>query len=87
MDKGAIIAKISCTNGYDEFCDWVCGERGPTGIEPQELHDHILGEVMETLLFLELNDRTEELDSNGVRRFIIREIEYYEKYGRIRHSC
>ena len=87
MNKLAVIARISCISGHDQFYAWAIEQDKPTGIEPPTLNEHIKEQVMETLEYLDQIDMPEDLNSGGVRWFIIREIELLELYGFIRNSC
>jgi len=87
MDKLTVIARISCIHGYDQFYAWAIEQDKPTGIEPPMLNEHIKDQVIEALEYLEDIDIPEFLNSAGVRIFIIQEIEHFERYGCIRHSC
>lgn len=88
MDKAAVIAKISCIEGFEGYYDWATEKNCPTGIEPPALNKHIIGEVLETLNHFELNNiMFENLDFSGIQRFIMREMDHFEKHGCIRRSC
>ncbi len=87
MDKAAVIARISCISGHGQFYVWATEKERPTGIEPRELNEHIKGCVMETLHYLNEIDMPECFDSYETRELIIGEIDYFEEYGFIRHSC
>ena len=87
MNKLTVIARIYCVSGYEQFYDWATEKTRPTGIEPPALNEHIKGQVMETLEYLDQIAMPERLSSTGVRTFVIREIEHFETHGIIRHSC
>ena len=62
MDKLAVIARISCISGLDQFYAWAIEQDKPTGIEPPMLNEHIKEQVMETLEYLEDIDMPELLN-------------------------
>ncbi|EKD23598.1 MAG: hypothetical protein ACD_81C00213G0003 [uncultured bacterium] len=85
MDSEQIGDEVAKLANYGDLYRWATEKKGPTGIEPETLSQHIIEKVLQLLLFYEATP--DALDIVGARLMILEEIEYFEETGRLRPAA